>query len=991
MPRLLHLITVALLLSLLAPAQSARAQGGEPSREPVLRIETGMHTAVIRRIGVDAANRYLVTASEDKTVRVWELPAGRLLRVIRAPLGAGNEGKLFAVALSPDGTTIAAGGWTVGGESGENIYLFDRESGRLLRRLGGLPNVVNHLVYSPDGRYLAATLGGTNGVRVYQTRDYSPAGEDRDYGGQSYGADFDRAGRLVTTCYDGFIRLYAPVGENSLRLVAKQKATGGDRPFSASFSPDGSRVGIGFADSTRVAVLSGRDLSPLYAPDTSGVNNGDLSKVAWSADGSTLYAGGRAQDANNRFFIRAWADGGRGAYRDIAGVAADTIYHILPLRDGGIVYGAGEPAFGALNAGGRRVLFTSAAIADYRNNQQGFLLSPDGAGLGFAYELFGNSPARFSLADRKLDAAPAAGSVRWRPPTTEAAGLRVTDWFNTYEPKLNGARLKLKQYEVSFSLAVAPDASGFLLGTNFSIRLFDRNGAERWNVPVPGVAWAVNIPADGRLAVAAYADGTIRWYSMKDGRELLAFFPHADRKRWVVWTPSGYYDAAPGAEDLIGWHVNNGRDRAADFFPAGQFRDAFYRPDVVSKILETGDEARAVQLANEEAGRKTQQANVAQMLPPVVEIISPADGAEVAATEIVVRFNVRTPSGEPVTEIRALVGGRPVATERGLGLQAAGQTSTAARELRINVPEGESQVSVIAANRFTTSVPATVRVRARAPAVATNTAAPANRPASAAAAASDQFEIRPKLYVLAVGVSNYADPKLKLNFAAKDARDFAAAWERQKGPLYRDVTVRLLPDDKATKDEVLDGLDWIRKETTSKDVAVILLAGHGVNDPTGSYYFLPHNADVERLLRTGVSFNDIKQTVATIAGKVLFFVDTCHSGNILGGARRGLLDDLNGVVNELASAENGAVVFAASTGRQYSLEKAEWNNGAFTLAVVEGVDGRADYDKTGKGKITINMLDLYISERVKELTRGQQTPTTAKPNTVPDFPVALKR
>ena len=795
----------------------------------------------------------------------------------------------------------------------------------------------------------------------------------------------------MTTCDDGFVRLYAPVGEGSLRLVAKQKATGGDHPSAVSFSPDGSRVGIGFEDSTQVAVLSGRDLSPLYAPDTSGVNNGDFGNVAWSADGRTLYAGGRTEDANNRRFIRAWADGGRGAYRDIAGVAADTIFHILPLRDGGIVYGAGEPSFGALDADGRRVLFTSASIADYRAvQQQGFPLAPDGAGVGFGYEYGGKSPARFSLADRRLDASPAAGNVSWRPPTTEAAGLRVADWEDTYEPKLNGTPLKLEQYEFSRSLAVAPDASHFLLGTDYAIRLFDRSGAERWNVPAPGTAWAVNISADGRLAVAAYADGTIRWYNMKDGRELLTFFPHADRKRWVVWTPSGYYDTAPGAEDLIGWHVNNGRDRAADFFPVGQFRDAFYRPDVVSKILEIGDEARAVQLANEEAGRKTQQANVAQMLPPVVEIISPADGAEVAATEIVVRYTLRTPSGEPVTEVRALVGGRPVATKRGLGLQAAGQASIAARELRINVPEGESQVSVIAANRFTTSVPATVRVRARTPAIA-NAAAPANRPAAAATAASDQFEIRPKLYVLAVGVSLYADPKLKLNFAAKDARDFAAAWERQKGPLYREVVVRLLNDDKATKDEVLDALDWIRKETTSKDVAVVLMAGHGVNDSAGQYYFLPHNADPERLLRTGVSFNDIKQTVATIAGKVLFFVNTCHSGNVLGTGRRGLLDDLNGVVNELASAENGAVVFAASTGKQYSLEKAEWNNGAFTLAVVEGLGGRADYDKSGKGKITINMLDLYISERVKELTRGQQTPTTAKPNTIPDFPVALKR
>ena len=45
----------------------------------------------------------------------------------------------------------------------------------------------------------------------------------------------------------------------------------------------------------------------------------------------------------------------------------------------------------------------------------------------------------------------------------------------------------------------------------------------------------------------------------------------------------------------------------------------------------------------------------------------------------------------------------------------------------------------------------------------------------------------------------------------------------------------------------------------------------------------------------------------------------------------------------------------------------------------------------GRGRITVNMLDLYISERVKTLTAGMQTPTTAKPQTVPDFPIALKR
>jgi WD40 repeat protein len=964
--------------------QPARAQTGTPSHQPTLRIETGVHTASINRIGVDEANRYLVTGSDDKTARVWELSTGKLLRTIRAPIGMGDEGKLYSVAITPDGATVAASGWTrFDWEDSHSIYLFDRETGRLTQRVDGMPNVVLHLVYSSDGRYLAATLGGKNGVRVFRTSDYTQVGSDEAYGNQSYSADFDRAGRLVTGCDDNFVRLYAPVGNGALRLLAKQNMEGD--PQSVRFSPDGTRVAVGFYDAARVAVLSGRDLSTLYAPDTTGINSGDFSCVSWSADGQTLYSGGTALDSNNRKFIRAWGNGGRAAYRDYSEVAATTIMHILPLRDGGIVYGTADPAFGALDAGGRRVVFAPPAIADYRNNRQGFMLAADGTGVAFSYELFGKAPARFSLADRRLEVGPEAGSGNWRAPVTEVAGLSVTNWQSTYEPKLNGTTLKLRQFERSRSVAIAPDGNSFLLGADFYLRLFDRSGTARWEMAIPGTAWAVNVTPDGRFGVVAYADGTIRWHSMKTGRELLAFFPHADRKRWVVWTPSGYYDTSAGAEGLIGWHVNNGRDQAADFFPVGQFREAFYRPDVVSRILKTGDEQVALREANEDAGRRQQQTDVAKLLPPVIEIISPTDGAEINGREIVVRYQLRTPSGEPVTEVRALVDGRPAAAERGLSLQSANASGNT-RELRVQMPEGDSQISIIAANRFATSVPATVRVRGAKPQPTRDASAKSSARTSAP---EGVFEVKPKLYVLAVGVSAYSNASYNLGYPAKDAKDFAAALERQKGGLYREVVVKVLTDGQATKDDVLDGLDWIRKETTAKDVAVVLLAGHGVNDPTGAYYFLPFNADPDRLLRTGVKWSDIRDTVAAIPGKVLFFVDTCHSGNVLGTTRRGIQDDLTGPINELASAENGAIVFAASTGKQYSLEKPEWNNGAFTKAVVEALDGRADY--TGRGRITINMLDLYISERVKELTRGSQTPTTAKPSTVPDFPVALKR
>jgi WD40 repeat protein len=44
---------------------------------PILRPETGMHTAPARRIDVDREERFLVSGSDDKTVWVWDPASAR--------------------------------------------------------------------------------------------------------------------------------------------------------------------------------------------------------------------------------------------------------------------------------------------------------------------------------------------------------------------------------------------------------------------------------------------------------------------------------------------------------------------------------------------------------------------------------------------------------------------------------------------------------------------------------------------------------------------------------------------------------------------------------------------------------------------------------------------------------------------------------------------------------------------------------------------------
>ena len=78
----------------------------------MLRIETGMHTAKIGRIAIHPGTNILASASYDKTLRLWSLGDGRLIRTLRAA----REGALYGVAISPDGTMITTAGWTGEGE-----------------------------------------------------------------------------------------------------------------------------------------------------------------------------------------------------------------------------------------------------------------------------------------------------------------------------------------------------------------------------------------------------------------------------------------------------------------------------------------------------------------------------------------------------------------------------------------------------------------------------------------------------------------------------------------------------------------------------------------------------------------------------------------------------------------------------------------------------------------------------------------------------------
>ena len=644
---------------------------------------------------------------------------------------------------------------------------------------------------------------------------------------------------------------------------------------------------------------------------------------------------------------------------------------LRPCGDG-FTFAAQDPAFGVANTGSAAETLQGPRTADMRAKLRAALeISSDAASVQFGLGYGEEKPVLFDLAAGSLTNSPGA-TAGLAPARVD--GLPVTDWDDNHEPKFQGVKIGLDNYEASFSLAVRPDRSGFALGTAFWLRAFDAGGKPKWKQPGPSAAWGVDYSADGQILVVAYGDGTIRWLRGSDGQELLAFFVDVPTRKWVAWTPTGYYMASAGGEDLIGWHLNRGWTQEADFFPASRFSDRFNRPDIVKLVLKTRDEGEAVRQANEAAKRKTETASLAAKLPPVVTIRSPKPEATFDGETIDVEFDVRSPSGLAVDRVDAQIDGRPVEARGVTPASASGE-----RHLTLPAPPHDVEVSILARSGDLVGEAARVRLKY-------------------AGRKADEAElIKPKLYAVVIGVSDYVEPGLRLSYAAADARGVAEALQRQKGGLYRDVEVRPLVDRDATRLAVIEALEWLDAQVTSRDVGVVMIAGHGYTDEKGAYWFLPADAQMAHLGGTSVSQFDLRRAFAAIAGKAIVFLDTCHANaektapdptrDVRGLGPGGV--DVIRFANDLAKAENGLVTFASTQGTELAAERAEWGHGAFSLALIEGLSGKADL--LHKSAITVSALDYYIAERVKELTNGAQHPVMSRPDTVPDFAFATTR
>lgn len=236
---------------------------------------------------------------------------------------------------------------------------------------------------------------------------------------------------------------------------------------------------------------------------------------------------------------------------------------------------------------------------------------------------------------------------------------------------------------------------------------------------------------------------------------------------------------------------------------------------------------------------------------------------------------------------------------------------------------------------------------------------------------------KPNLYILSIGVSDFEDKSVDLTFAHTDAQAIAKKFRTQKGQLFNEVQVKELVNEDATLVNIKTAISWLERQATQKDMILIFLSSHGALDNKGNLYILPTDFDARNLFATALNIRDLTEGMNGTPCKKLIFLDACHSGQ----SGYDLLEfasiksaNLNNVVEEFINKEPGVTVMTSSSGKEFSYENPRWGHGAFTKAILEGLNGEADFNKDEV--INLMELNLYVTERVKRLTDGRQHPFT---------------
>ena len=457
----------------------------------------------------------------------------------------------------------------------------------------------------------------------------------------------------------------------------------------------------------------------------------------------------------------------------------------------------------------------------------------------------------------------------------------------------------------------------------------------------------LNLIREEKLLVSSDLDGTTKFWDLNTNSELFEHI-HIGKNDWMVKTNEGFFSATDGARKAI--HFVEGLKS----YSIDQFFNEFYRPDLIEELLSGNT-------------RKVKGLNDRLLSSPPPEIKLAAIKADDEQTARV--FIRATDMGGGVEDLKLFHNGKRINIADGQWNSVKKRDDITTYEYQLSLVGG---VNVIAAS-----------------------ASSAGNIESKVAESTLNAEIKvpdATCHIFVVGIDQYQNQKLNLNYATEDAKAISDAFTQSAGTLFKEVKVHSLFDQEATKESILAKLDELSREVRLHDVFVFYYAGHG-SVVENNFYFIPHeNArlyDEKGLEKSALRADLIQKKLESIqALKQIIVMDACQSGGTVELlAQRGALEEK--AIAQL-SRSAGIHVLAAAGSDQFATEFQALGHGLFTYVLLQALNGKAD-GAPKDGKVTIYELKSYLDDQVPEHSQ-QHKGTPQYPYTFSrgnDFPVVL--
>lgn len=446
------------------------------------------------------------------------------------------------------------------------------------------------------------------------------------------------------------------------------------------------------------------------------------------------------------------------------------------------------------------------------------------------------------------------------------------------------------------------------------------------------VSVSVSDDAKHALVVASY-ESRVFLYDLESGARVLTFALLGDED-WVAVSPDGRFDGSDGGLRDVRF-VQGLRTVSLE-----ALFERLHTPRLLARVLR--GEAAAVDAPK--------LGEVLRDRPPSIEILEPADGAEMPDATVKVRARVKDEGGG-IDEVRLYHNGKLAFDNETRGLKRKGVQD---RVFELALVPGDNRIEVVALSLARTeSPPATVHVQRKA------------------------AEPRSRLFLVVAGVSEYLNARYRLAYARPDAEAFLAAMRKHTAGLHAELVVAELYDAEATRQSIEAAFARVAQQAHPEDVFVFYYAGHGTMSEGGAeqaqFYLAPHDVthlygDEAQLAAKGLSATRLRELSVSIAArKQVHVLDACQSGGAVEAfAVRGAAEE-RAIVQLARSA--GVVVLAAAGSDQYATEVKALGHGIFTYALLQGLAGEADGGRAPDGKVTIKELEAFLNDRVPALTR----------------------